>query len=290
MSEENENKRSHDSEDSDSEGLIGPSLSEASQPKKRKKLQHEHLYLENLPCAESYERSYMHRDVITHCLVTSTDFIITASCDGHLKFWKKVETGIEFVKHFRSHLGLITKIAVNIEGTLLCSASSDKSLKIFDVLNFDMINMMRVDYVPYQVEWIHGPGDPVKCLAVSDVDTQNIYIYDGQSTSEPLKILEKMHTKPVILIRYNPKYDVTISVDKTGILEYWSGPKQDYAFPRNVAFESKLDTDLFEFAKNKTTPMSLAFSPDGRRFATISADRRVRIFNFITGKLVSVVH
>lgn len=35
-----------------------------------------------------------------------TDFIITASCDGHLKFWKKQENvGIEFVKHFRCHLG-----------------------------------------------------------------------------------------------------------------------------------------------------------------------------------------
>ena len=30
-----------------------------------------------------------------------TDFIITASQDGHVKFWKKREDeGIEFVKHF----------------------------------------------------------------------------------------------------------------------------------------------------------------------------------------------
>jgi len=33
-------------------------------------LKHEPLYLENLPSAESYERSYMHRDVITHIVVT----------------------------------------------------------------------------------------------------------------------------------------------------------------------------------------------------------------------------
>lgn len=36
-----------------------------------------------------------------------TGFIVTASCDGHVKFWKKnEEAGIEFVKHFRSHLGM----------------------------------------------------------------------------------------------------------------------------------------------------------------------------------------
>lgn len=35
----------------------------------------------------------------------STEFLITASCDGHIKFWKKQEEGIEFVKHFKVHLG-----------------------------------------------------------------------------------------------------------------------------------------------------------------------------------------
>lgn len=72
------------------------------------------------------------------------------------------------------------------------------------------------------------------------------------------------------------------------LLEYWSGMKKDFTFPKNVQFESKLDTDLFEFAKNKTQPTSLAFSPDGKKFATISTDRRVRVFNFLTGKLTRV--
>ncbi len=30
----------------------------------------EKIYLDNLPCAEMYEKSYMHRDVITHVLST----------------------------------------------------------------------------------------------------------------------------------------------------------------------------------------------------------------------------
>ena len=30
----------------------------------------EKIYLDNLPCAEMYEKSYMHRDVITHLLTT----------------------------------------------------------------------------------------------------------------------------------------------------------------------------------------------------------------------------
>lgn len=34
-----------------------------------------------------------------------TEFLITASCDGHIKFWKKQDEGIEFVKHFKAHMG-----------------------------------------------------------------------------------------------------------------------------------------------------------------------------------------
>ena len=33
------------------------------------------------------------------------------------------------------------------------------------------------------------------------------------------------------------------------MIEYWTGPRHDYAFPKNVTFESKMDTDLYEFAK-----------------------------------------
>lgn len=43
--------------------------------------------------------------ILFFCYDCRTDFIITASHDGHVKFWKKIEEGIEFVKHFRSHLG-----------------------------------------------------------------------------------------------------------------------------------------------------------------------------------------
>lgn len=83
-------------------------------------------------------------------------------------------------------------------------------------------------------------------------------------------------------------YETCISIDKAGMLEYWTGPKMEYKFPKCISFESKLDTDLFEFAKNKTYPCGLAISPDGKRFASLSGDRKVRVFNFRTGKLYRI--
>ena len=81
-----------------------------TEPKKRKTLEYEQSYLENIPDSDRYEKSYMHRDNVTQVCVTKTDFIITASQDGHVKFWKKSDQGIEFVKHFRAHLAPITSV------------------------------------------------------------------------------------------------------------------------------------------------------------------------------------
>ena len=39
-------------------------------------LEFEQLYLENLPVSEMYEKSYMHRDVVTDLLVTPNEFIM----------------------------------------------------------------------------------------------------------------------------------------------------------------------------------------------------------------------
>jgi hypothetical protein len=33
------------------------------------------------------------------------------------------------------------------------------------------------------------------------------------------------------------------------MIEYWTGPRSDYKFPINVHFDSKMDTDLYEFVK-----------------------------------------
>jgi len=39
-------------------------------------LAYEKVYLDNIPSAESYEQSYMHRDVISHVFVTKWGFVI----------------------------------------------------------------------------------------------------------------------------------------------------------------------------------------------------------------------
>ena len=284
-----EDTKDEEEEDSD-DGWIGPTLSEAAPVKKKKILPYENVYLENLPNAESYERSYMHRDVVSWCLSSGpTGFVVTGSVDGHVKFWKKQLVGIEFVKHFRAHLASIKHMTINNPGTLLITISEDKKGKVFDVVNFDMINILSLDFVPECAVWIHQAGDAIHSVAIAANQDKIIRIYDSRGSSTPLKTIEKMHMKPITSMVYNAAFDVVISADQGGMIEYWSGPKGDYEMPKNVQFESKLDTDLYEFAKSKTYPLSMSVSKDGKHLATLGADRKIRVFRFLKGKLSCVI-
>ncbi len=81
----------------------------------------------------------------------------------------------------------------------------------------------------------------------SDKDTPNVHIYDANSPeSTPLHTLT-IHHSPVKIIKYNEPYDVVVTADSEGVLEYWNG--SDYKFPEDVQFRYKMDTDLYEFAK-----------------------------------------
>ncbi|KAK4788780.1 hypothetical protein SAY86_020099 [Trapa natans] len=268
--------------DVEEETMVGPGP--APKARSKRPLQFEQAYLDSLPSANMYEKSYMHRDVVTHVAVSSADFFMTGSADGHLKFWKKKPVGIEFAKHFRSHLGPIEGLAVSVDGMLCCTISNDRSVKIYDVVNYDMMVMIRLPFVPGVVEWVYKQGDVKAKLAVSDRDSSMVYIYDARAgTNEPI-ISKEVHLGPVKIMKYNHEFDTVVSADSRGIIEYWS--PATFKFPEDVVnFKLKSDTNLFEIVKCKTTVSTIEVSPDGKQFSITSPDRRIRVFWFRTGKL-----
>ncbi|SAM00030.1 hypothetical protein [Absidia glauca] len=265
--------------------ILPPSSDNETVRKKKRVLPHEKLYLDQLPSADMYEKSYMHRDTLSYVEVTKHDFIITTSNDGHLKFWKKTSTGVEFVKHYRSHISSITGISLSADHELLATVSDDMALKVYDVTNFDMINMIKLSYKPKSVCWIHQKGQAQALVAVSEVETSNIHIYDGRTDGKALHTISKMHASPVHLIKFNSRYNCVVSVDSLGMIEYWS-PEEPFELPTNLGFEMKSQTDLYEFRKCKSIPTCVVFSPDESQFVTMSfPDRQVRLFKFTTGKI-----
>jgi len=268
---------------SENETFIVPNI-----PQQKKALKFEDTYLRSIPKGAQYEKSFMHRDTITHVFATQTDFIITASCDGHLKFWKKQHgVGIEFVKHFCCFLHPFSDIVINYNGTLMATVCMEESMvKIFDIVNFDMINMFKFPFFPKVACWVHLGSDVVHALAISDAASSKIFVYDAKGGNAPIHMTEKLHSRPVVLMTYVASKNIVISIDERGMVEYWSGAKTNYEFPQNIKWEYKTDTDLYEFYKVKQAPKSICVSPSGNYFATYSLDRMLRIFDVDTGKIV----
>lgn len=248
-------------------------------------------YLKELPKCDSYEKSFMHRTNITHVLSTLTDFIITASKDGILKFWKKTHhQGIEYVKAYKCHSHEFIDLQSNHNGTLLATLSTeDKSAKIFDVSNFDMTNILSFSFKPFSCAWLDRSRDVIKALAVTDIDTGAVHVFDSSDSKNALKVFDRMHRSPFTKITYSSVLDIAISVDSKGILEYWSGIQRNFQFPdSDVKFSSKLSTDLLIHMKEKVKVYNICSSQNGEYFATFSSDAKYRVFKTLSGKLLSV--
>lgn len=267
---------------------MGPQLPSAAAPKKKRRvLPYEKLYVSALPSSTRYSKSLMHKEQLSFVTVTpgGTDFLITTSIDGVAKFWKKVADGIEFVKEFRAHQGDIRAVSVSADGRNFATAGADKSVKIFDVITFDLLAMLPLDYTPRCVCWVHRKGASLPLLAVSDDSKPLVHIYDGRGEKqESIHTIKGLHRAPVSLMAFNDAYDCVVSTDEGGMIEYWS-PGANYEKPDNV-FKFKSSTSLFDFKKAKSVPTSLTISPSGHQFVTLSMpDRKIRVFEFATAKL-----
>ena len=278
MKDENATKSAQEQEEEQEEG---------NEPKRAKINVVDKGLINNLPSAKSYEISYMHRDVIDFVIATPTNFIITASVDGHVKFWKKIEEGIEFVKHFRAHLSAVVGLCGSYDGLYAATTSTDKALKIFDVKNFDMLTMMSLGYVPGVISFIYCYERKQHLIACAK--DSEIIVYD-YLTSDVISTVT-IHLSTVKCIEYSNVHRLVLSVDDKGIIEYWSS--DSFKFERKSAtgqslFQYKTDTDLFTFLQHKCTVLNISISPDGKYFATFSTDRKIRVFNLTTAKLFRV--
>ena len=117
--------------------------------------------LSNIPAdAQRYEVSYMHKDIVNHILAAvKYEFILTISIDGFVKFWKKSQAGITFVKAVKAHGGRVSCAALSQDQTRLATAcTKDRTMKLYDVANFDLIYVVNFtqDFVPgFGLEFIN---------------------------------------------------------------------------------------------------------------------------------------
>jgi peptidylprolyl isomerase domain and WD repeat-containing protein 1 len=94
-----------------------------------------------------------------------------------------------------------------------------------------------------------------------------------------------LHETPVRLIKFNPVLNLVVSTDQSGVIEVWDPDTLELPEDGRLAFEVLSDTDYCELVLKKTFALAIEFTHDGRTMAVLCRDRRIRIFDFTTGKL-----
>lgn len=260
------------------------------------------LFLAKLPAFEAYAQSFMHRDTVTAVAAGAEHgFVVTGSQDGRIKFWKKRAAAprgaIEFVKEFAVAPGACAavkacvfsadgrRLAVTVRenGTAAGSAveAALRTVKVFDVAGFDMIGIIELEYRPGVACFLKDG-----LLAVTQAEKIHVYDPDGELQAS----VPALHKTRVTAMVYNPVYDCAVSVDETGMVEYWQfhGNNKTGPPPSPPFFRLKSSTNLYDFRKSKTKkPVGLTVSPDGSMLAAICfPDRKITVLNFTGGKLL----
>lgn len=324
-----DNDNDNDNEDDDDDDvMVGPARPPTAQDMpatKRRKLLPEsdaRAFLSALPEAAMYFRSYLHRDVVTRVAAApSLGFFITASRDGHLKFWKlsrdaqgvrrggdplsvgAAKSGqqqcedIVFVKHYRGHASEVSFLCVSADDASCATGGEDRTVKVYDVATYDMMLMIRTRFQPGRGTFLSATkGEPRSRLAVSDARSPDVHVYDVSSAcAEPLCTF-RPHAKPVACMVVLHAARIVVSADASGAIDYWHADAAAAGLDDGVAsltvskedgllFSSRFETDLLSIARARGKVMSIAASPRGEHIACYCSDWRVRIFAVRSGKL-----
>ena len=277
------------------------------------------LLLNYLPMTNNYTISYLQTDIIDNIYCTNkTDFIFTTSYDGVIQFWKKVPKGIEFVKKFNAHQNRISGTSINKDGNLICTCShKDLFIKIFDIINFYLLDYISLKYYPVLCEFIIADTKSINnILAISEKDKGIIHILDINKKKEIS--LVTIHDNSIITnIKFNTKYNICLSTSNTGLIEYWCKSTQEsnntknninyifgkdnennndiieeeikFDFPKHsIKFKYKTQTDLFKLydKTKKHAIINLTLSPKNNFFGIIDKTYTIYIFNFLTAKII----
>lgn len=264
------------------------STKDSSQQKTKKRRQQ--LWRE-IPTNSQYHVSYMHRDVVTHAVHSPKHgYVVTASQDGVVKFWKRISVAeesdessqsqsecLEFVKSFTAHVGALVNLQVSHEGDTVVSVGVDRVVKVYDVSTFDVTGMIKIN--PDQGDIIGPAVVLVDSLALALDGRILVYALDTLSLLNTVQL----HAAPITAMVFNPLHQCVLSTDRKGIVELWNA-SDGSSTVNGVTYTSKSETDLYVFCQKKTFCLTAATS--GAHYALYGANGILYLLHHATGKVV----
>ncbi|MDX2213316.1 MAG: WD40 repeat domain-containing serine/threonine-protein kinase [Oculatellaceae cyanobacterium bins.114] len=185
----------------------------------------------------------------------------------HHQDWQEVQT-------LTGHTGAVTAIALNSEGTLLISGSSDKTIKLWTIPQGELLHT-----IPGRSLWSNaGHRDRISAL---------IFALDGQtfisgSDDGTIKIWD-VATRRLIATLPHDGWDISaLTIDHTGTV-LASGGGDGVIYLWNLQTHALTHSLL----KHRDRISSLILSPDNRILISGSYDKTIRVWDVMKGGLIN---
>lgn len=206
--------------------------------------------MRDVPTPAHYQISFMHRSVVTHVIHSwKHAYVVTASADGIVKFWKRTQVVppeskeeerqkggnkesttpcVEFVKSFTAHVGAVAALVMEeLTGDVCVSIGhEDGIIKLYDVSTFDATAMIKTTQPigsPH-ASFFRTAATKALFLAVASSQKQDgrIFVYSMDDENLGLVQTIQLHaTANITALAYNAPNHAMYTADTKGILEVW---------------------------------------------------------------------
>ncbi|KZT34679.1 WD40 repeat-like protein [Sistotremastrum suecicum HHB10207 ss-3] len=212
-----------------------------------------------------------HRSRIWHLSVSSDGTnLVSCSSDTTISIWD-IKTQMQTNRPLTGHTNDVVFTAFNPDGTLLLSCSTDRTLRIWDTTSWEMIGAP-----------LTGHTAPVNCALFFDAGKRimsgstdrTIRIWDAENRIQIGESLE-LHTGGVTAMALSPTDDIVASADTSGVIYLWYPATATSSLQRHHIIQHGIDEIT-----------SVAFSADGARLLSASADHTIRLWDVSTRELI----
>jgi peptidylprolyl isomerase domain and WD repeat-containing protein 1 len=226
--------------------------SDARQQQSAKKKKRPISDFRDIPTPAHYQVSFMHRSAVTHVITSwKHAYVVTASSDGIVKFWKRTQVVppeqkpqdqkqsgstttttpcLEFVKSFTAHVGPVGSLVMEEVDADVCVSigHQDGVIKLYDVSTFDATAMIKTKEPigsSHAASFFRtGAITKALFLAVASCKKQDgrIFIYSMDDAAN-LGLVQtiQLHAATITALAYNAPHNAMYTADSNGTLEVW---------------------------------------------------------------------